>query len=129
MRLSGARIAGQLNCVGGRFENPGGDALSAESAESDSVFLSKSGDGTDGFHATGEARLPGATIRSQLICDGGRFENPDGKALNLQEARANSLWLRDLSLKTAGEIVLVGTEVYLLADDSSALASQGVFFA
>lgn len=35
-----------------------------------------------GFHAKGTVDLAGAQISGQLACDGGRFETPDGVALN-----------------------------------------------
>ena len=121
VNLQHAQIVGQLNCSGGRFDNSRGPAFAADGADvRDNAELS------NGFHATGEVRLLGARISDQLNCSDGTFENSKRTALNLQEARANSLWLRNLRPHTAGVIDLVETDVSLLADDAAALASQDV---
>ncbi len=75
VRLAGARIVGQLNCSGGRFDNGGGLALAADGAEVRGDVLLGAG-----FHATGEVGLPNAQIKGTLICSGGRFDNPKGTA-------------------------------------------------
>ena len=74
LRLTNARIAGQLNCVGGRFDIPDGIAFGADSMHIEgSVFLSTLPDSIYGFHATGEVRLLNAQIAGQLNCSVGRF--------------------------------------------------------
>ena len=121
VRLLGTRIIGQLNCSGGRFDNPEAIALAAERAEiSDNVQLS------DGFHATGALQLMGIRIGGQLNCSGGWFDNPGRTALNLQEAQANSLWLRGPNFRAAGAINFAQTKVSLLADDPATLTCQHV---
>ncbi|MDB9881144.1 hypothetical protein OAC67_03280 [Planktomarina temperata] len=65
--LTGAKITGQLACVGGKFLakdkslNCNGISVGAD------VFLS------DGFAAQGEVNLGGAKIGGQLSCSGGKF--------------------------------------------------------
>ena len=110
-----------MACSGGRFENPGGIALGADQANL------RHGTRLDaGFHATGQVRLLGAQIGGQLNCSGGCFENPGESALILQEAYADSLWLRDLSPKTAGLIDLTEANVLLLVDDCGMLTNSRV---
>jgi len=58
-------IAGTLNCSGGRFENPGGVALSADGANIGRGVILGSG-----FKASGLVRFAGATI-------GGSFDYED----------------------------------------------------
>ena len=65
--LTGAKITGQLACVGGKFLakdtslNCNGISVGAD------VFLS------GGFAAQGEVNLGGAKIDGQLACTGGKF--------------------------------------------------------
>ena len=121
VRLPGSQIAGQLTCSGGRFENPGGVAIGADQAN-----VQNGAKLDQGFHATGQVRLLGARIGGQLNCTGAAFENPGNYALILQEASAESLWLRDLSPKTAGLIDLTEANVRLLVDDFGIQGLSGV---
>ena len=75
--LSGANIGGGLDCGGGKFHNPNGDALTADG------MTTKGGVNLrNGFFAEGEVRLPGANVGGNLSCEDGRFHNPEGCALN-----------------------------------------------
>ncbi|MGC9952713.1 MAG: hypothetical protein ABSD21_00330 [Rhizomicrobium sp.] len=77
VNLVGAKIGGQLNCKGGRFENKDKIALDCDTLTvGASVFLN------DGFYASGEVNLARANIGGQLFCVRGRFENKDKIALN-----------------------------------------------
>ena len=119
--LLGVRIDGQLNCSGGRFNSPGHKALGADGAHvKGNVNLS------DGFHATGKVQFLSATVSGQLNCTRGTFENRNQTALTLQEATLNSVWLREVGSETAGQIVLTGAQVDLLADDSELSARRDV---
>ncbi|MFB9149252.1 hypothetical protein [Roseovarius ramblicola] len=62
VRLSGARIGGNLECDGGRFENAGGRALSANGARVAGVLFWR-----QGSHAQGALDLTAAEIGH--ICD------------------------------------------------------------
>ena len=76
VRLLGANIGGDLDCMGGKFYNPGGIALSADGlATKGSVILS------NGFFVEGGVRLVSASIGINLDCRGGKFYNSDGIAL------------------------------------------------
>lgn len=91
VRFLGARIEGELDCSGSRFEVAEGDALSCDSAIiSGYMFL------RDGFHSTGRVNLLGVRIGSNLECGKGRFDNPKGDALNLDRAMVSgNVFLRD----------------------------------
>ncbi len=121
VRLSGVRIAGQLNCAGARVDNPERTALSVDMADIHGGALLNRG-----FHATGEVQLLGARIGGQLNCRGGRFENPKRAALNLEHAQVNTLLLRGPSLQVAGDVCLFGARVSTLADDPADLDGQEV---
>ena len=65
MRLVGAEIGGNLECTGGHFSNPEGDALSAERIKvGDHVFLS------NGFRGKGRISLAVATVSGGLVWTG-----------------------------------------------------------
>ena len=77
VRLLNANIGGDLNCEGGRFHNPGGNALHADGLTTKgSVHL------RDDFSAEGEVRLLYANIGMNLNCMGGKFNNSDGDAFS-----------------------------------------------
>jgi hypothetical protein len=76
VRLAGATIGGDLNCIGGTFINENGDALVAERINvAGSIFL------REGFHANGCVRLASSTIERDLDCSNGAFTNANGDAL------------------------------------------------
>ncbi len=77
VRLAGAHIGGQLNLTGGRFRNPGGDAISANRVQVDQDLFCRGG-----FEADGQVRLLGAHIGGVLDLTGGTFRNPDGDAIH-----------------------------------------------
>jgi hypothetical protein len=79
--LLGVRIGGTLQCIGGRFSNPGEIALLAANAEigGDVRLLTTNVD--QRFEAEGAVFLSGTKIGRSLICDGGRFANAGGQAL------------------------------------------------
>lgn len=112
VRLSGARIGGDLECGRGRFENPGGEAISAENLTcGGDVFLTRR------FSARGEVRFVGAEIRGDLDCSGGVFENPDGDALVLDSVKCGgSVYLRrdeeeKADFSARGPVRLVGATI------------------
>ncbi len=112
VQLTGARIAGQLNCSGGRFDNPHGDALVADEAEiSAGVFLIKTPGTAAGFHASGVVRLPGARIVGQLNCSGGRFDNPNSVALVADAADIRGDVNLGNGLHAAGEVRLLNARI------------------
>jgi hypothetical protein len=106
VRLLGARIGGGLGCNAGRFENPGGDALSCDGAEiTGDVFLH------NGFHASGAVRLLGARIGGDLACDGGRFDNPKGVALHCDRVETKGGVFLHNGFHASGEVRLLGARI------------------
>ncbi|MBF9057247.1 hypothetical protein HKCCA1065_11655 [Rhodobacterales bacterium HKCCA1065] len=66
---------------------------------------------SDGFHAKGRVSLAGAEIGGQLSCTGGRFENPEGDALNAQNVRVKSNVFLSDKFHATGAVSLAGAEI------------------
>ena len=136
MRLAGAQITGQLNCSGGRFDNPSGDALVLQSVKSGGdVLLNKLHHDISGFRANGVVQLVGAQIAGQLNCSGGKFDNPRSIALaTVGAVIGKDVLLRD-GFRTNGELRMLGTQIAgqlncsgakLESPDGQALAADSV---
>jgi hypothetical protein len=114
--LTGARITGMLACQGGRFDNPGGEALEASrvtvggDVTLNAIFHA---DGTMGahFHADGKVSLTGARITGLLSCQGGRFDNPGGEALQAAAITVGGAILLSHGFRAEGVIDLNGSNV------------------
>jgi len=106
VRLLGAGIGGDLDCVKGEFVNPGGYALNADGMEvGGSVFLS------EGFKAEGEVRLLGAEIGGQLDCTKGEFVNPGRYTLKADGVGVEGDVFLSEGFKAEGEVRLLGAEI------------------
>ena len=104
--LLAARIGGQLNCTGGRFESTCGEALKADGAViRGSINLSA------GFHATGAVWLAGTRIGTLLNCAGGRFENPEKKALVADSAEIGGSVFLHYGFRACGQVWLLGARI------------------
>jgi hypothetical protein len=115
VRLEGAKIGGQLNCNGGKFETTTGYAINAAGMTVDYVLLGQSFDKNDNpvgepFTATGEVSLQRAKIARQLNCRGGKFEKADGRALNADGIAVGDVFL-DQGFTAKGEVQLLGARV------------------
>ncbi|MFN0185973.1 MAG: hypothetical protein ACKVQR_19340 [Aquabacterium sp.] len=114
VRLLGAQIGGNLDCVGGHFLGKEGAALSVDGAVVKGGVLLK-----DGFKATGQVSLLGTQIGGSLECLGGQFLVTEGAALSADGAivkggvflasgfKANGA-VRLLSAQIGGDLVCVG---------------------
>ena len=112
LHADGLAVEGDLVLSGARLENPNGDALSAAGMTVEgNVFLD------EGFHATGEVRLPGARIQGALVCTEARFENPNGIALNLEHARLGEIMDDEGSWPQRGRLRIDGLEYEGFAGD------------
>ncbi len=137
VRLIGAKIGGNLECDGGRFEgaDKDGNALACDRIDvGGSVFL------REGFVAHGAVRLLGATIGGDVVCADGRFggtgedaerkkdaESEDGSvkkrapvplALDLSRATVNgTLYLVGKKTRFHGGADLTGSHIRRIADD------------
>lgn len=106
VRLSGASVGGDLDCSGGRFDNPSGRALSVDRVETKgSIFL-----GED-FHAYGQVRLLGAEIGGNLDCSGGQFDHPDDCALSGDGLTIKGDIVFGKDFHANGEVRLFGAQV------------------
>ena len=65
----------------------------------------------DGFHSTGTVDLAGAAITGQLACLGGRFEWPEGVALNADGATIGAGAFLSGQFHATGEVNLVGATI------------------
>lgn len=112
--LLGARIAGNLNCFGGRMKRQNGDALLASNADiGGDVLLSQTG--TQIFEADGRVNLHGARISGDLNCTGGKFRNPGGEALRIAKAQISGeallSYTGNVPLEAFGSVTLSGAEI------------------
>jgi len=77
VRLTGARIGGELNLCGAHLNNPWGRALSADMLTVEHSMICRFG-----FTAQGEIRLAGASIGGRLDLRGAALVNPGRCALS-----------------------------------------------
>lgn len=106
VRLLGAHIGDDLDCVGGTFANKNGTALNADGiVVKGSVLL------RDGFEAMGEVRLLTADIGGALSCSGGAFMNGNGFAFNADGVIVKgNVFLSD-GFAATGEVRLLGADI------------------
>ncbi len=109
--LVGTRIAGNLECDQGRFEDAKGDALICASAKiGGNVFLRAK------FHATGETNLIGARIAGDLDCSKGCFNNQGRAALSCDRTEiGGALYFEDQAI-ALGMISFAHAQVGTLDD-------------
>jgi len=112
VRLLNARIGGNLQCDGAKFDGNGGVALLADHVViKGSVFLD------DGFSATGKVRLQNAQITGNLVCDGAKFDGKDDDALSADGMIVEgTFFFRNLAPSVNG-VFLAASHVGCLADD------------
>ena len=106
VRLGGANIGGNLDCLGGNFCNQGEYALQADGLTAKgSVYLN--GD----FSAEGEVRLGGANIGVDLECAGGKFNNSGGIALHVDGLTAKGKVNLNNGFSAEGGVRLSGVNI------------------
>ena len=128
VRLFNAVVAGNLDCSGGKFQNPAnaqipgsGLALNAEGAKiGGPVFL------RNNFSAEGEVRLFNADVAGNLACSAGKFQNPanakipgSGLALNADGAKVGGSVFLNNNFSADGAVRLFGAEIGRSLDCSS----------
>jgi hypothetical protein len=124
VRLPGATIGGNLEATGGTFNNPKGCALNADDIKVRGSVLMKpqlnaNGEIQSAFTATGEIRLLGAAIGSNLDAEGGTFrnlkshENPNSTlhALSADRVKVTGSVFLSNGFSAEGEIRLVNATV------------------
>ena len=119
--LTGAAIAGQLNCTAGSFDNRDGYALFADGLTTPGmVYLDR------GFRAIGEVRFARATVGRQLKCTDGTFDNEHGTALDLTgvvcpgDVLLNSTGSQGRNFRATGEILIRDAQITRDLDVSNA---------
>src|SRR6266849_4368870 len=120
VRLFGTRIGGNLNCDGGKFQNPakagcpgGGMALNVEGAKVvGSVLLRR------GFIAQGQVKLFGTQIGGNLDCNGGKIQNAhktavaeSGQALDARGAKVDGAVLLGGGFAAEGAVLMHGASI------------------
>jgi cytoskeletal protein CcmA (bactofilin family) len=110
--LSGAKIAGQLNCADGHLNGvvKGGSALIA-----DRITVGRGVHFSDGFSAAGAITIPGADITGQLNCRGARLNGRDDEGYALaafaMTVRGDVILDKATTATDAGAIRMFGTTV------------------
>ena len=110
VRLLGAKIGGNLDCLGGKFlgQDEDGNALIADQLiTTGNVFLSQ------GFEAAGAVRLLGAKIGGNFDCVGGKFRgnDKDGNALYADGLMTMGSVLLSRGFEAAGVVRLLACKI------------------
>ena len=117
VRLPGAQIGDDLDCVGGSFINPPtpGDARSGSALFADLINVKGSVLLGNGFNARGEVRLAGAQVGGVLQCGAGSFINPPQKgvdgALIVDRINVRGAVFLNKSFTANGEVRFLGAQV------------------
>jgi adhesin HecA-like repeat protein len=111
VRLTGARIGGQLDFSGATLTNPGGYALAARG-----ITVTQDLDFMDGFSAQGEVFLLDARVGGRLDFEGATLDNPGGDAANLAGSACAVLFLLPRT-KPEGVIDLTSAQAGSYCDD------------
>lgn len=103
VRLREARIGGNLECDGGKFQNPAKSGVVGSGIAFEASNAKVTGDAflCDGFAAEGRVRLRGAQIGGDLDCDGGMFQNPA-----MADVAGSGAALIADGIKVAGSVLL-----------------------
>ncbi|MBD1843532.1 hypothetical protein H6F89_09005 [Cyanobacteria bacterium FACHB-63] len=105
----GVAIGGNFSCQGGRFVGQRGEyALLAERAKiAGSVLLRKNPEDAqaESFYAEGLVRFFGAVIGGAFECDGGKFINSNGEALNVGGANITKSALLRNGFEANGKVI------------------------
>lgn len=92
VRLEGAHIDGDVSFAGAELDGGGAPALSARSAVVGSNVDLRAAAGYR-FEARGEVGFAAAQVTGDLMCDGARLVNPDGRALHCEDLKVESVFL------------------------------------
>jgi hypothetical protein len=101
-----AHVSGQLGLDGAQLSNPMGPSLCGDGLTVNGGLMCRAG-----FRATGELRLPRATIERQLAFGGSTLRNPDGIALNCAGLALDGDLLFDRPFAASGELRFTGAHV------------------
>ena len=116
VNLAGAKIGGNLSCQNGKFVGKEKFAISLEGAKiTGSVYLRKNpeagSDNLQGFQAEGLVRLYRASIGGNLECQGGKFINSQGYALDAEGTDVKGAVLLRNGFEADGGVNLLGATI------------------
>jgi len=129
--LSGSTIAGDLNCSGGRFINPGHDALTAHRANIEgNVILSPQsyGFGGAGFYADGKVDFVSARIGANLAVENATFTGKPGEQHGFEAAGVSvsgALVWHNVKLENGAVLDLTIVSATALVDDAGSWPGGG----
>ena len=104
--LLGARIGSDLYLSGGRFLNPGADALKTADAEiSGSVTLG------EGFESVGRLFLSRTQVAGNFTCDGARLDGAGADALKADRIEIRGGLFMRQGFRASGRIRLLGARI------------------
>ena len=92
IRLDGARIDGSISLAGALLDGRGAPALSARSVTVGSNVELESAAGHR-CEINGEVAFVAAQITGDLVCNGARLSNPDGRALHCEDMKVETVSL------------------------------------
>jgi hypothetical protein len=92
VRLDGARIDGDVSLAGALLDGRGAEAVSARSIIVGSNVNLRPASGHR-FEAIGEIGFSAAQITGDLMCEGARLSNPEGRALHCEDLKVESVFL------------------------------------
>lgn len=92
IRLDGAHIEGDLSFAGALLDGCGAPAVSARSITVGSNVDLRPASGHR-FEATGEVGFAASQVTGDLMCDGAKLSNPDGRALHCEDLKVESVFL------------------------------------
>jgi hypothetical protein len=118
VRLLGADIGGQLNCINSKFINSSSESISNAIAFGGDSLKAKGSVILENANTSGEARFLGANIGGQLRCTGGIFSNKKGSAIILQGATINDVFYFGHIENIQGAIDLIDASIKTLEDDN-----------
>ncbi|WP_410599685.1 hypothetical protein [Amycolatopsis sp. lyj-90] len=111
VRMTGARIAGELDASSAQISNSTGPAISARDLQvSESIYL------CEGFTARGEGqygavRLTGADIGAQFVGNAARIANASGPALAADRLHVHNDIDFSTDVRLTGSVVLAGAVI------------------
>jgi len=92
IRLDGARIEGNVSFAGALLDTRNVPAVSGHSITVGGNVDLRPACGCR-FEATGEVGFVAAQITGDLMCDGARLSNPDGRALHCEDLKVESIFM------------------------------------
>jgi len=92
VRLDGARIDGDVSLAGALLDGRGAPAVSARSIIVGSNINLRPASGHR-FEALGEVGFAASQVTGDLMCEGAKLSNPDGRALHCEDLKVESVFL------------------------------------